>query len=41
VLHDGKVAESGDHDTLLALDGRYAAMFTAQAARFAGEATAR
>jgi len=27
VLHDGRIAEQGTHQTLLALDGRYAAMY--------------
>lgn len=35
VLADGKVAEEGTHDELLALGGRYARMFRAQAERFA------
>ncbi len=34
VLEDGKVAELGTHDELMALGGRYATMFTLQAARF-------
>lgn len=35
VLHDGHVTELGSHDELVALGGRYAAMFNIQAARFA------
>jgi ATP-binding cassette subfamily B protein len=38
VLADGRVAELGTHDELLAAGGRYAEMFTLQAARFAAEA---
>ncbi len=34
VLEAGRVAELGDHDELMALGGRYATMFTLQAARF-------
>jgi ATP-binding cassette subfamily B protein len=34
VLGDGRVQEDGTHDELLALGGRYAEMFTAQAAAF-------
>jgi ATP-binding cassette subfamily B protein len=30
VLHDGQVVESGDHDALLALRGRYAALWSVQ-----------
>jgi len=30
VLHDGQVVESGDHDELLALRGRYAALWSVQ-----------
>ncbi|RKE17800.1 ABC transporter ATP-binding protein [Streptomyces sp. TLI_171] len=36
VLADGRVAESGTHDRLLALDGEYARLFRAQAERFTG-----
>ncbi len=35
VLEDGRVAEAGNHDELLAEGGRYAAMFRVQAERFA------
>lgn len=35
VLENGAVIEDGDHDSLLASDGRYASLFNAQAARFA------
>jgi len=31
VLHEGRVAEYGSHDELVALGGRYAAMFAVQA----------
>jgi ATP-binding cassette subfamily B protein len=44
VLADGRVIEDGDHDQLIELGGRYAAMFHLQAARFAddgGAAAAR
>src|SRR6266498_3568272 len=34
VLEGGRVTESGDHDTLLALGGRYAELFTLQAAAY-------
>lgn len=34
VLDGGRVVESGTHDELVALDGRYATMFELQAARF-------
>ncbi|RPE36121.1 ATP-binding cassette domain-containing protein [Kitasatospora cineracea] len=38
VLADGRVAESGTHDELLALDGEYARLFRAQAERFTADA---
>jgi ATP-binding cassette subfamily B protein len=43
VLGDGRVQEAGTHDELLELGGRYASMFTAQAAGFtrAGRPEAR
>ncbi|GAA0585130.1 ABC transporter ATP-binding protein [Paractinoplanes ferrugineus] len=34
LLHDGRVAEDGTHDELLALDGRYARFFRTQAEAF-------
>lgn len=34
VLHNGRVAELGSHDALIARDGAYARMFKAQARRF-------
>lgn len=34
VLDGGRVAEQGNHDELMALDGRYARMFRLQASRF-------
>ncbi|MDE0421456.1 MAG: ABC transporter ATP-binding protein [Gammaproteobacteria bacterium] len=34
VLEDGRVTEVGDHDTLIARNGKYAAMFNTQAARY-------
>jgi ABC-type multidrug transport system fused ATPase/permease subunit len=34
VLADGAVVEDGSHERLLAAGGRYAEMFTLQAARF-------
>lgn len=35
VLHEGEVVETGTHDELVALSGRYAAMYQVQAAQFA------
>ena len=35
VLHQGRLAEHGSHDDLMAARGRYAAMFDAQAAQYA------
>ncbi|MBY8882672.1 ABC transporter ATP-binding protein/permease [Streptomyces sp. PLK6-54] len=35
VLHQGRLAEHGTHDELMAAGGRYAAMFDAQAAQYA------
>ncbi|MEV7211503.1 ATP-binding cassette domain-containing protein [Kitasatospora cineracea] len=40
VLADGRVAESGTHAELLALDGEYARLFRAQAERFTADASA-
>jgi ATP-binding cassette, subfamily B, bacterial len=37
VLDGGRIAESGSHDELMALGGRYAHMFRLQADRFVGE----
>ncbi|MBP2471913.1 ABC-type multidrug transport system fused ATPase/permease subunit [Crossiella equi] len=37
VLVDGRVAEQGDHDELMALDGHYRRMFDLQARRFTAE----
>jgi ATP-binding cassette subfamily B protein len=37
VLEGGRVAELGSHDELMTLGGRYATMFSLQAARFADE----
>lgn len=34
VLHDGQVVESGSHDGLMALDGRYAELYRLQAGAF-------
>jgi ATP-binding cassette subfamily B protein len=34
VLDGGRVAESGSHEQLMALDGRYAELFTLQAAAY-------
>ena len=34
LLSDGRITEMGSHEELIALGGRYAAMFTIQAERF-------
>ena len=39
LLADGRIAESGDHDELMRLDGRYAEMFRIQAQQFTTEVT--
>ncbi|MET7854372.1 ABC transporter ATP-binding protein [Streptomyces avermitilis] len=39
VLHQGRLAEHGNHDELMAAQGRYAAMFAAQAAQYAPAGT--
>ncbi|MEU2587912.1 ABC transporter ATP-binding protein [Streptomyces avermitilis] len=39
VLHQGRLAEHGSHDELMAAQGRYAAMFDAQAAQYAPAGT--
>jgi len=39
LLSDGRIAEQGTHDTLMAADGQYARMFRLQAERFAAEDT--
>jgi len=36
LLRDGRVAEDGTHDNLIALGGEYARFFTAQASAFTG-----
>jgi ATP-binding cassette, subfamily B, bacterial len=36
VLSDGVISEQGDHDSLIALDGTYARLFSLQAAGYAG-----
>jgi ATP-binding cassette subfamily B protein len=36
VLDGGRVVESGDHESLMALDGLYAELFTLQAASYLG-----
>jgi ATP-binding cassette subfamily B protein len=38
VLHEGRLVEQGGHDELMALDGRYAAMFRMQALQYAESA---
>jgi ATP-binding cassette subfamily B protein len=40
VLEQGRVVEDGSHDDLMAVGGRYAAMYTLQASRFAAGARA-
>lgn len=37
LLSDGRIAEQGTHDTLMAADGQYARMFRLQAERFAAD----
>ena len=39
VIEDGQVSEAGDHESLLAVEGRYAHMFRLQAAHIAGDPT--
>lgn len=39
VVDDGRLVESGTHDQLLALDGRYAELYRTQAAAFADVAS--
>jgi ATP-binding cassette subfamily B protein len=39
VLHQGRLAEHGSHDELMAAQGRYASMFAAQAAQYAPAGT--
>jgi ABC-type multidrug transport system fused ATPase/permease subunit len=34
VLENGRIVESGDHDALLAAEGRYARLFSLQAAGY-------
>jgi ABC-type multidrug transport system fused ATPase/permease subunit len=36
LLEAGRIAESGSHDELMSLGGRYAEMFAVQAERFSG-----
>ena len=38
VLHEGEIVESGNHQELMALRGRYAELFTLQAAAYLDEA---
>ena len=38
VLHEGRVVESGDHDELMALGGRYAELYTLQSAAYTDQA---
>jgi ATP-binding cassette subfamily B protein len=37
VLEHGRIIEDGDHDALIAIGGRYAELFEAQAAAFREE----
>jgi ATP-binding cassette subfamily B protein len=37
VLGEGRIVEDGEHDSLMALDGRYASMFRLQSSRLVGE----
>ncbi|WP_030841373.1 hypothetical protein [Streptomyces hygroscopicus] len=39
VLHHGRLVEHGSHNELMAAQGRYAAMFAAQAAQYAPTGT--
>jgi ATP-binding cassette subfamily B protein len=41
VVDGGRVVEAGSHDELVVADGRYAAMFRLQAARFVEDAEER
>ena len=36
VIENGRVSESGSHDELIALGGKYAQMYRVQAARYSG-----